>query len=69
GSFWHQLGLAEGDRLERLNGESIDSMDRWQRLLRAAETDQEISVVVRRDGQRLRFHTKTVPPRSGGKPT
>ena len=69
GSFWHQLGLAEGDLLERVNGDTIDSMDRWQELLRAAETDQEISVVVRRDGQRRRFDTKTVPPRGSRKPT
>jgi len=69
GSFWHQLGLAEGDLLERVNGDTIDSMDRWQELLRAAETDQEISIVVLRDGQRRRFHIKTVPPRGSIKPT
>ena len=68
GSFWHQVGLAEGDLLERANGGTIDSMDRWQELLRAAETDQAISVVVLRDGQRLRFHTRTVPPRGSRKP-
>ncbi|MFP6605259.1 MAG: hypothetical protein VCC19_01665 [Myxococcota bacterium] len=62
GSFWHQLGLAEEDLLERVNGNAIDSMDRWRQLLRVAEADQEISVVVRRDGRRLRFHTRTVPP-------
>jgi hypothetical protein len=43
-------------------------MDRWQEALRAAETDQAISVVVRRDGQRRRFHTRTVPPRGSRKP-
>ena len=64
-----EVGLAEGDLLERVNGDTIDSMDRWQELLRAAETDQEISVVVRRDGQRRRFDTKTVPPRGSRKPT
>ena len=69
GSFWHQLGLAEEDLLERVNGNTMDSMDRWQQLLRAAETDQEISVVVRRDGRIFRFHTRTIPPRSGGKRT
>ena len=69
GSFWHQLGLAEGDLLERVNGDTIDSMDRWQELLRAAETDQEVSVVVLRDGQRRKFHIKTVPPRGSIKPT
>ena len=69
GSFWHQLGLAEGDLLEGVNGGPIDSMDRWQELLRTAETDQEISVVVLRDGQRRRFHIKTVPPRGSIKPT
>ena len=62
GSFWQQLGLTEGDLLERLDGDALDSMDRWQQLLRAAETQQEISLVIRRDGRRLRFHTKTVPP-------
>lgn len=62
GSFWHQLGLSQGDLLEQVNGESMDSMARWQQLLRAAETEREISVVVRRDGRKLRFHTKTVPP-------
>ena len=62
GSFWHQLGLAEEDLLERVNGNAIDSMDRWRQLLRVAETDQEISVVVRRDGRILRFRTRTVPP-------
>ena len=61
-SFWQQLGLSEGDLLERVNGESMDSMARWRQLLRVAETQQEIAVVVRRDGRRLRFHTKTVPP-------
>ncbi len=69
GSFWHQLGLAEGDLLEGVNGGTIDSMDRWQELLRSAEADQEISVVVRRNARRLRFHTKFVPPHGQGKPT
>ena len=68
GSFWQQIGLAEGDLLKRANGDAIDSMDRWQELLRAAETDREISVVVLRDGQRRRFQTKTVPPRGSQKP-
>ena len=68
GSFWHQIGLAEGDLLERVNDDTIDSMDRWQEALRAAETDQAISVVVRRDGQSRRFHTRTVPPRGSRKP-
>ncbi|HIL81046.1 MAG TPA: hypothetical protein EYG54_07270 [Myxococcales bacterium] len=68
GSFWHQLGLAEGDLLERLNGDRIDSMDQWQALVRAAEMDKEISVAIRRDGRSLRFHTKTVPPRGLDKP-
>lgn len=68
GSFWHQLGLAKEDLLEQLNGDLLDSMDRWQELVRVAGTDREISIVVRRDGQRLRFRTKTVPPRSVGKP-
>ena len=68
GSFWQQIGLAEGDLLERANGDAIDSMDRWRELLRAAETDRELSVVVLRDGQRRRFHTKTVPPRGSKKP-
>jgi len=62
GSFWHQLGLAEEDLLERVNGDAIDSMDRWRQLLRVAENDQEISVVVRREGRILRFRTRTVPP-------
>ena len=61
-SFWQQLGLSEGDLVERVNGESMDSMARWRQLLRVAGTLQEISVGVRRDGRRLRFHTKTVPP-------
>jgi len=68
GSFWHQLGLTEGDLLERSNGYPLDSMDRWQELLHAAQTAQEIEIVVRRDGRRLRFHTKTVPPRSTKRP-
>jgi hypothetical protein len=68
GSFWHQLGLAEGDLLERLNGDRIDSMDQWQSLVRAAEMDKEISVALRRDGRSLRFHTKTIPPRRSDKP-
>ena len=63
GSFWQQLGLSEGDLLERVNGNPIDSMNRWQALMRVAETDQEISLVLRRDGRRLRFRTRTVPPR------
>ncbi len=66
GSFWHQLGLTEGDLLEALNGQALDSMDRWQELLRVAETDQEISIAVRRDGQKRRFRMKTVPPAAQG---
>lgn len=62
GSFWHQLGLAEGDLLESVNGNAIDSMDHWQALVRTAEKDQDISLVLRRDGRTLRFHTQTVPP-------
>lgn len=68
GSFWHQLGLTEGDLLESANGHPLDSMDRWQELLHVAQTAQEIHVVVRRDGRKLRFHTKTVPPRSAKRP-
>ena len=68
GSFWHQLGLAEGDVLERVNGDAIDSMDRWQELLRIAQTEQEISIVVRRDGKIRRFQTRTVPPRTSHTP-
>ena len=52
----------DADLLERVNGNAIDSMDRWRQLLRVAETEQEISVVVRRDGRILRFRTRTVPP-------
>jgi len=62
GSFWHQIGLAEGDLLEQANGDPIDSMDRWQDLLRAAGADQDLSIRVRRAGRNLRFRTKTVPP-------
>ena len=47
-------------------GDAIDSMDRWQELLRIAQTEQEISIVVRRDGKIRRFQTRTVPPRSRG---
>jgi hypothetical protein len=65
GSFWHQLGLAESDLLERVNGKDIDSLARWQRMLRIVETDSEISILVRRDDRRLAFHTRTVPPRPG----
>ena len=69
GSFWHQVGLAAGDLLEAVNGDRIDSMDRWQELLHIAERDQEISVVVRRSGRVLRFKTRTVPPHGQGKAT
>lgn len=63
-SFWHQIGLAEGDLVERVNGVALDSMARWQELLRSAGGDQEISVIVERDGRTLRFQTETVPPHS-----
>ena len=68
GSFWHQIGLAEGDLLEQAQGSAVDSMDRWQELLRIAETDQEISIVVQRGERTLRFHTRTVRPRGPAKP-
>ena len=68
GSFWHQIGLAEGDLLEKAQGSAIDSMERWQELLRIAETDQEISIVVQRGGRTLTFHTRTVRPRGSAKP-
>ena len=64
GSFWHQLGLAEGDLLERLNGTAVDSMERWADVLRAAQTDQAISIAVERAGRKLTFRTRTVPTRS-----
>ena len=66
GSFWHQLGLAEGDLLEQANGAAIDSTERWQALLRAAGASQELSIRVRRGGRSLRFHTTTIPPRRPG---
>ena len=69
GSFWHQLGLAEGDLLEQANGYIIDSMDRWQDLLRTAGADEEVSIRVRRAGRSLRFHTKTIPPTEPGRRT
>ena len=67
GSFWHQMGLAEGDLIEQANGDSIDSMDRWRDLLRSAGEDQELSIRVRRAGRDLRFRTKTIPPGGSGR--
>lgn len=61
GSFWHQLGLAEGDLLERLNGAAVDSMEQWNHVLRAAQVDQAISIAVDRAGRKLTFRTRTIP--------
>ena len=69
GSFWHQLGLAAGDLLEQVNDEPIDSMNRWQELMRVAQHGYEISVTLQRNGRKLKFDTKTVPPRGTAEPT
>jgi hypothetical protein len=61
GSFWHQLGLAESDLLESVNGDAIDSMDHWQALVRAAEKDQDIALVLRRGGERSGFIPRPYP--------
>lgn len=61
-SFWHQIGLQDGDLLQEFNDLAIDGLEAWQELLRIAESRQELRVRVQRKGNDLVFRTLTVKP-------
>lgn len=61
-SFWHQIGLQDGDLLKEFNGLAIDGLDAWKAVLAMAESRQELRVRVQRYGNELVFHTLTVKP-------
>ncbi len=63
GSFWHQLGLEQGDRLTVVGDRSINSMDAWRHLIDVAQNEQVVTIALERDGRRFRFRTRTIPPR------
>ncbi len=62
GSFWHQIGLEENDLLTNFNGLPVDSMVAWRGVLRAAQTDLQITTEVERAGETIRFRTRTIRP-------
>ena len=62
-SFWHQIGLEPGDVLTAVNGQPLDSLGDWQRLVTVAEEEQLITIALRRDGRSILYQTRTIPPR------
>ena len=62
GSFWHQIGLKEGDLLTVFNGKAVDSTLAWREVLGAAEGDLDIAIEVKRGDRTLRFETRTIRP-------
>ncbi|MDG2304311.1 MAG: PDZ domain-containing protein [Candidatus Binatia bacterium] len=62
GSFWNQMGLSEGDVIQEVNNRKMNSMMRWREFMNVAESAQEISLVVKRDGRQFRLITRTIPP-------
>jgi len=62
-SFWHQIGLEPQDVLMAVNGQPLDSLGAWQRLLTVAEEEQSITIALRRDGRSIQYQTRTIPPR------
>ena len=63
GSFWQQLGLQEGDLLEKINGLPINSMDAWQQVIQIAQNDTHIMITVDRDTRKHSYLTETIRPR------
>jgi len=63
GSFWHQLGLQQGDLLTGVNGSPVDSLHAWQEAMQVARNDQSITVTLERSAEQLRFRTRTIRPR------
>jgi type II secretory pathway component PulC len=63
GSFWHQLGLQEGDLLEEINGVRVDSLDAWQQVIQIAQNDTDITITVDRAAHKHRYRTETIRPR------
>jgi type II secretory pathway component PulC len=63
GSFWHQLGMQEGDLLEEMNGLRIDSTDAWRKVLEIAQSDQAITISVQRSAAERSYRTETIRPR------
>jgi len=63
GSFWHQLGLQEGDLLTQINGVRIDSMDAWQQVLQIAQNELDITIAVDRAAHQYSYRTATIRPR------
>ena len=62
-SFWHQIGLEPEDIVTTVNGEALDSLDAWQRLLIVAEEAQSITIALLRGGRPIRYQTRTIPAR------
>ena len=60
GSFWHQIGLEEGDLLTTFNGRPVDSTFAWRALLDRAETDLQIDIGIERAGRKMSFRTQTL---------
>ncbi|MFP6663292.1 MAG: PDZ domain-containing protein [Deltaproteobacteria bacterium] len=61
-SFWDQLGLKDGDLLTWMDGEPIDSLAAWQRVIDRAEVERRIAILVERDGRALEFRIETIAP-------
>jgi type II secretory pathway component PulC len=63
GSIWDQMGIEVGDLLIEINGEPVDSMNAWRRVLQTAQDETDIAVVVQRGEEALAMRTRTIPPR------
>jgi len=49
------VGVQAGDRLVELDGQTIDSWDRFREIVSAHQVGDEVSLVVERDGQLLEY--------------
>lgn len=63
GSFWHQLGMVQGDVLKEFNGVQVNSMNAWQQVLEIAQRDLSVTLTVERAATELKFSTNTIRPR------
>ncbi len=55
GSYASSLGIRNGDILETVNGELIDTVQKAFRLLGLVQRAPEMDVMVRRDGERMQM--------------
>ena len=56
GSIYEQLGLKPKDIILEINGFVVDTVDKALKLLEVLQSEREISLMVEREGNPLKFH-------------